>query len=121
MPYRNIARIFSSLRIALGFAELLLPERVGRIWSGTERAPRTALMRSLGARDVALGSGTLLAALRSGGKARPWLLAAVVADVADAVATAVAYKRAPADGRRLALVLALFSAILSSRLAAAVE
>ena len=120
MPYRNIARIFSSLRIALGFAELLLPERVGRIWSGAERAPRTALMRSLGARDVALGSGTLLA-LGSGGKARPWLRAAVAADVADAVGTAIADRRSPANGRRLALVLALFSAILSSRLAAVVE
>ena len=71
-------------RIAIGAALLAAPKPAARGWLGAVADEPGALVLSagLGARDVALGAGVLLA-LRDGTGARQWLRGAVVADLAD--------------------------------------
>jgi hypothetical protein len=95
-------------RLAIGAALVAKPRsRVGAGWVGEEsQRPATALLfRSVGARDMALGLGTLAAA-RNGSPLRPWLLGATLADVVDLVATFAAGKAVPAKGKAAIAVLA---------------
>jgi len=89
-------------RIGLGAALLAAPRALaGAAWVGAPEARRpvgAALLRAVGARDVALGLGTLLA-LRDGDALAPWLIGGALADGADAVATALAGAAVPARGR----------------------
>lgn len=89
-------------RLALGALLVAKPQGlVGSGWIGGEEAQRpatTLLLRSVGARDVALGLGTLAAA-RSGSPLRPWLLGATLADAVDLAATFAAGKSIPTLGR----------------------
>lgn len=92
---RLLARGLASGRIAIGAALVALPDTSVRRWLGAtgEGDPgRQIAIRGLGARDVVLGVGTLVA-LRDGNDARRaarWLDAGVVADLADAASTALA-------------------------------
>jgi len=83
----SLVRLAAGSRIALGVAVLARPEmlvRAMRVDAATAR--RTAwLSRMLGARDLALGLGTLLVLTR-GGEHRPWLMASGFADAVDAAA-----------------------------------
>jgi hypothetical protein len=85
------ARALATARIALGLGLFLAPRRLTRIWLGDEADGRfvPAVVRGVGARDVALGVGTLVAL---GGneptrEADRWLEAAIVGDLGDAVGT----------------------------------
>ncbi|MFL6240462.1 MAG: hypothetical protein ACJ735_13325 [Actinomycetes bacterium] len=87
LPYRGsqLAAGLGAIRVGLGVAmltrPLLLPRPLG-IDSVT--AGRVDwLVRMAGARDLALGAGTLAAA-KTGGQ-RTWLAASLASDVADAV------------------------------------
>jgi hypothetical protein len=85
------ARALATARIAVGLALFLAPRRLARPWLGSEADGRfvTAVVRGVGARDVAIGVGTLVA-LRSNEPiqdAERWLEAAIVGDVGDAVGT----------------------------------
>lgn len=92
---RVLARGLAAGRIAIGAALVALPDASVRRWLGAaaEGDPgRQIAIRGLGARDVVLGVGTLVA-LREGSdlrRATRWLEAGVVADLADAASTAVA-------------------------------
>jgi hypothetical protein len=96
-------------RVAFGAAMLARPGGpIGAGWVGGPEAERPAtglLFRSVGARDVALGAGTLVA-LRQGGALRPWLFGALLADAADFVATFAAGKAVPAQGRAAIALIA---------------
>jgi hypothetical protein len=96
-------------RLAIGAALTAKPaSQAGAGWIGAEEAQRPAaglLFRSVGARDMALALGTL-GAMREGGRLRPWLLAATLADVVDLAATFAAGKTIPAKGRA---TIALFA------------
>jgi hypothetical protein len=88
-------------RLALGTALLAAPRGlVGAAWIGrdAERSTSSILLRAVGARDVALALGTLVA-LRQGGALRPWLLTASIADATDVLATLKAGDAVPAQGR----------------------
>lgn len=82
-------------RIAVGVALVAAPGASTTRWLGssTEDDPaREVAVRGLGARDVVLGTGTLVA-LRPGSEVRHaarWVEAGIVADLADAASTAVA-------------------------------
>ena len=95
LPYRG-SRLGASLgavRVGLGTVMLARPLLVPRplgIDSVTARRVDW-LVRMAGARDLALGAGTL-AALRTGGL-RTWLLASLGSDVADAVVLTNAVRR----------------------------
>ncbi len=99
MDARTLARLIAIGRIGFGAGLLLAPDRLTAPWLGRDagRAGTQVAARGLGARDVALGVGTLAA---SGGDAlRPWLAGAVAGDLGDLVATLVAGDGLPLSGR----------------------
>ncbi len=101
MDHRQSVRFISAGRIAIGAVMLVAPRRGAASWVGPDgrSGALTLLVRSFGAREVALGAGTL-ASLDSGGPARPWVMAGVVADGLDAVASVLAIRHL---GRRTSL------------------
>lgn len=90
MDARLITRLLAAGRIGIGVALFAAPATAGRLWFGTTpgAAGQTAL-RGLGARDVAIGVGSLLSS-DQGRDPGPWLDAGVVADAADSVAMLLA-------------------------------
>lgn len=110
---RTAGRVLAAGRIAVGTALVAVPETATKAWLGEtdpDDTGRAIAVRGLGARDVVLGVGTLVA-LRVGGDARVaarWVEAGVVADLADAAATIVAGASDP--GRAASLGVALGAA-----------
>jgi hypothetical protein len=109
----TVARVLSGLlalnRTAFGITYLARPQQAGKSWiGGVARAPGTKVMvRSQGARDVALGAGALWAlARRRDDEARAWMAAHALADGADTVVTWTARRRLPKRGVRTALTMA---------------
>jgi hypothetical protein len=92
----------------IGFGALLLaqPGSIVSAWIGQEgrhAGPQT-LGRSVGARDLALGAGALAASDES---VTAWLIAALVADVTDLLATVGAGRGIPLRSRLLVGMAAL--------------
>lgn len=120
---RVLARGLAAGRVAVGIALVADPAGSTRRWLGSrsEDDPgREVAVRALGARDVLLGVGTLVA-LRSGNDVREaarWLEAGVVADLADAAATVVADDLDAPPGFALGVALgsAAFGTALRTRL-----
>jgi hypothetical protein len=88
MDPRTLARALAYGRIGFGVALLVAPGVIGGLWAGRDgRRPAARLLATgFGARDLALGVGTAVA-LSRGGDARPWMQAAVAADLGDLLAT----------------------------------
>jgi len=106
-------------RLALGAALVAAPRAaVGKGWVGddAQRPTSALLLRAVGARDIALALGALVA-LRNGGALRPWLIGASIADATDLVATLSSGDAVPAQGR--AAVGALAGGALVQQLAIA--
>jgi hypothetical protein len=104
---RDLVKSVAGGRIGAGLAMLVKPELVVRDWIGrrpAEYGGTQMLTRAFGARDLALGAGTL-ASLSSGGDARDWVIAATFADLTDFVATAIA-DDIPFRGRAIVFLLA---------------
>lgn len=82
---------YSGLRIAYALGLLAAPARTARPWLGADagRPAGAIALRGLGARDLALATGVLTAAI-SGGSARPWLAACAAGDAVDLTATLIA-------------------------------
>lgn len=95
-----IARLVAAGRVGFGVALMLTPERVTTPWLGSDAArPGTRVAaRGLGARDLALGAGTLAA---GGADLQPWVAAGILADAADLAATVGAGAALPRSGRML--------------------
>lgn len=93
------------VRVAIGVGATLAPRLLLRPWIGeaTAGTPGAKLTgRSLGARDIALGAGAVLAK-RHDGNVRGWIEAGALADTGDLVATLVAFKHLPRRSRWLVL------------------
>ena len=83
-------------RIAIGIAAVVTPGLAARVL-GSRRGPQgiaPLLTRMLGARDVALGLGTVIA-VDQGKPVRGWLEGAALADAVDCVACLLARKQMP--------------------------
>jgi hypothetical protein len=80
------------------------------------RPSTKTLARALGARDVALGLGTLLAQ-RHGAPARGWLEASALADTGDVAATLIGWRSSPRLGRVAVLMAATGGAVACTVLA----
>lgn len=82
-------------RVAFGAALLTRPRQIGDRWLGEVAAEPAAqvAIRGLGARDLVLSAGMVVAA--RGGSARPWLLATVASDLTDIAATIAARRSLP--------------------------
>ena len=116
---RQLAASVAWGRIALGVTAMLTPSIPLRPWIGRELAwrPRAKLLaRALGARDLALGLGVVLA-LRHDAPVRGWVEGGGLADAGDAVATLLAFRTLPRAGR-WAVLGASGGAAAAARLAA---
>lgn len=93
MDHRQLARTLAALRTVIGLALLVAPATAGGVWLGGGKPDRRTrlLLRGLGARDLALGLGTLRA-LDQGTPVRPWVAMSVIGDVADAVGATAALR-----------------------------
>jgi hypothetical protein len=116
---RSCALALAYGRIVIGTGALVAPGRVLRPWLGPDAGvPAVGVVsRGLGARDVALGLGAILA-MRHRAPARGWIEAGGLADGGDLVATLVAFGRLPRRGR-WAVAAAAATAVAAARLAAA--
>jgi hypothetical protein len=105
------ARLVAGGRIGFGVALVAAPGRLTGPWLGRDagRAGTRVVSRGLGARDVALGAGALGV---PESQLRPWVLAAIVADTADLVATVTAGDSLPLAGRILVGAVASAGAVL---------
>lgn len=105
----RVARALGGGTAAFGTAMCLAPGVVTRIWTGdTSPAPK-AILRALGARDLALGFG-LHTAARRGTPTRGWAEGLVLATAGDAAATLIHWRHLPRTGRWLTLVTSLSAA-----------
>ena len=119
---KELAQILSLGRIVLGAAAVIAPNRFGRAMTGenSDGVISTFATRGLGARDMALGLGTLRA-LDGEGPVRPWLEAQALADASDTVSYLGAFKDMPPLRRLLGLATAAGACYLGLRLASELE
>lgn len=95
MDARLLARLLACGRIGIGIALFAAPRTAARAWLGHEVTPAAGLMaRGLGARDLAIGVGQLVA-LDSDRDVDPWIDAGVAADAADATAALLGRRELP--------------------------
>jgi hypothetical protein len=116
---RQLAEAIAWGRVAIGITAFVAPTVPLRPWVGRDFAwqPRAKLLaRSLGARDLALGIGVLLA-VRHDAPVRGWVEGAGLADAGDTLATLLAFGKLPKSGRWLVL-LSAGGAVAAARLAA---
>jgi hypothetical protein len=111
-------RVLAWGRIAVGIVAFAAPTLLARPWVGKDagRASTRTLARALGARDVALGVGTLLAQ-RHRSPVRGWLEASALSDAGDVVATIAGWGSRPRFGRLAVLAAAAGGAVACSGLA----
>jgi hypothetical protein len=114
----KLARGLALNRISFGAGLILAPGLYARTWIGGLAAndDRARLLaRALGVRDLALGTGGLLA-LRAGDhdRAREWFAAQGVSDAVDFVATVAAGRDVPLPARVFAATVAAGSAAIAA-------
>ncbi|HEY6625092.1 MAG TPA: hypothetical protein VIX85_14740 [Acidimicrobiales bacterium] len=116
---RRLAQAIAWGRVAIGGTALVGPLALGRLWVGesVDTTPIKLLARALGARDLALGVGTLRALSRSDEEARPWVALAGASDAVDALVTLVAFARLPPRTRWAVLGASAGAAVASIRAA----
>jgi hypothetical protein len=104
--------------MGLGVVALTLPQLPLKPWVGEGGIDGTSklLARALGARDLALGLGTVLA-LRHDGPVRGWVEAGGLADAGDTLITLMAFAKLPTAGR-WAVLAAAGGGVLVARLTA---
>jgi hypothetical protein len=114
MDSRQAAVGLAYARIGFGLGLMLAPRRMASGWSGGDavRGGGRILAVALGARDLALGLGTLRA-LKSGVAERDWLLAGALADGADLAASLALRHSLPATGSVGVAALAANGATIS--------
>ena len=100
MDHRQVVRVVAAGRVLIGVAALVAPRFVGGTWTGEAGGSRAgaALVRALGARDLAMAYGTLRALDQNDNPAM-WARMGAAVDGGDALATLVARGALP-GGRR---------------------
>jgi hypothetical protein len=118
MERRQLAVTLAGGRIAIGVVSLLAPELVGRTMTGRDGSEgMTGLFaRMVGARDLGLGLG-LLVALDRGAPLRGWLEASALVDGIDVAACLRARHHMRTSVFPAAVGLAAAGALLSAWLA----
>lgn len=113
-PPEELAKLLGSARIASGAAFIAMSRPLGYLLIGQDAqgAGAQLFIRAFGARDALLGAGALLA-MRSEHSARPWLIAAGLADAFDAAATAAGYRQLPPRRRALTFIVSAIPAVLN--------
>ena len=97
----SILAMVAAARVAVGATMILAPSRIFSLGSGTE----TLLMRTIGIRDVVIGSGACAAWVRGEeGELRRWATVGLTSDGADFVA---GLRSKPLVGANSALIATL--------------
>lgn len=119
---RRLAMLNAAARCALGVTALAAPGLPLTPWVGAARRDTAAKMlaRGLGARDLAIGLGTLTAA-RAAAPLRGWVRTGGIADAGDVVATAAAFGELPRLGRWVVLLAAAGGLVAAGLSAPAVD
>jgi hypothetical protein len=105
-----MARGIALGRVALGVVATLAPAAAARFQFGSARPALTIAVRMLGARDLALGVGVLLAARHGSTQLRGWVEAGALADGVDAAAFVQWGRRAGARAPGLTALVATTAA-----------
>lgn len=115
---RTAALRLAYARVAIGALFVVAPRRPWRALAPAEESLDTSAtpLRGLGARDVVLGLGAVLAARRGDPSLRDWIRAGALADSADAVLFA-GDRRLRAVPRLATAVLAVGGAVMGLRTA----
>jgi hypothetical protein len=113
----QLARGLALNRISFGIGLILAPGLYARSWVGSDAASEDTtkvLARALGARDLALGAGGLLA-LRAGDveRGRRWFAAQGTTDFVDLIAT-IAARDVPKPARIFAGTVAAGSTAIAA-------
>lgn len=117
MDDANLALLLARARIAIGAAAVAAPGFAAKVLSGRpESGIEPLLTRMLGARDVTLGLGTVIA-LDRGAPVRGWLEASAVSDTADLVSSLLAKSRMSKQAFLVTVSLASASALSGAFLA----
>jgi len=108
LPINALSTAYGIARVGFGLFATSAPERLGRTWVGEDAGrPGTAvILRALGFRDIALGAGTVEAALRS--DPRGWLAVSMLSALGDVAATLIGRERI--DSRGVAITSAVAGA-----------
>jgi hypothetical protein len=116
----NPLTLYATGRILFGVAALVAPGTAGRILAGDGGAApdAQAFLRGMGGREIGLGLG-LLAMIRANGPAKPWVVAAVLADSSDITGIAGAWRHMTPSKRLLGLTTAGGAAAIGAALLAA--
>lgn len=122
MEGRDLAVSLARARIAIGVVSLVAPEFVGRAMTGRAGSDGGTRLfaRMVGARDLGLGLGLVMAVDR-GAPVRGWLEASAVVDGIDAAACMLARQHIRTSVFPGAVGLAAAGAVLSAWLAAQLE
>ena len=120
MDEAQVALLLARARIAIGLTAAALPGLSARVLSGRAASGiEPLLVRMLGARDVTLGLGTVIA-LDRGAPVRGWIEASAFSDAADFISSVLSRSRmstrAFAGTMALASGSAALGAFLSRRL-----
>ena len=116
MDVERLAKGLAINRMSFGVGLILAPG-LYRTWIGSAASEDTAklLARALGARDLVLGAGGLLA-LRDGDaeRARRWFAAQGATDAVDLIATLAAGRGVPLPARIFAATMAAGSTAIAA-------
>jgi hypothetical protein len=118
---RTCAKALAANRIAFGIAYLVAPKRSASGWVGSagESGASTVITRALGARDLMLGAGALLALREEdAAQCRRWFGTQAMSDGVDLVATVLARRELPNNGFRLGAAMAAGSTLIAGAAAA---
>lgn len=97
-------------RIGIGLIATVAPTAAARFQFGAAPPAQTLTIRMLGARDLSLGLGAMLAARHGSAALRGWVEAGALADTVDAAAFARMGGRAGARAVGLTTLIAVSSA-----------
>ncbi len=117
----DVIRWLGWARLGIGATFFLMPRRALRTWTGDEDGVGSRVVaRALGAREVALGVGTLVA-LRRRAHVRGWIEAGVVCDASDALITLLGGGGLPPVRRLLSGASAAGAAFRGRQVAASLD
>jgi hypothetical protein len=116
MDARASLKVLAVGRVLLGGAYVGAPGLANPPWIGSDgKRPSTHVLgAAFGSRDAAIGLGTL-AALRGGRDVRAWVLAGLVGDAADLVATLRAREHLPARAVAAVALMATGAIVTGAR------
>jgi hypothetical protein len=118
---KGLAVALSLSRVGFGLSYLLRPGQARQSWIGRAAGkPGTqVIVRSQGARDIALGAGALRAVFRgTPPELRAWMAGHALSDGADLAATWAARGHLPRRRARLAMAIAGASTVIAAASAA---